>query len=73
MTLEALERAIAYLLSRLKEMGNNFSKCHLLTVGHIALYPHLAAMKGHGIGDNEGLRILGTPVGKAVHQGFLGS
>ena len=72
--LEALERAIAYLLSRLKEIGLqiNFSKCHLLTVGDITLYPHLAAMKGHGIGDNEGLRILGTPVGgKQFTKDFL--
>ena len=29
-------------------------------------------MKGHGIGDNEGLRILGTPVGgKQFTKDFL--
>ena len=63
--LEALERVVTFLLYRLGEIGLkiNFSKCHLLTVGETTLYPHLAAMQVHGISDNEGLRILGTPVG----------
>ena len=63
--LEALERLVAFLLSRLEEIGLkiNFSKCHLLTVGEVTLFPLLATMKVHGIADNDGLRVLGTPVG----------
>jgi len=72
--LEALERLVTFLLSRLEEIGLkiNFSKCHLLTVGEVTLFPLLATMKVHGIADNDGLRVLGTPVGgKQFTEEFL--
>ena len=63
---ENLEGMLAYLEERFRGIGLaiNFGKCHILTsYGSLDSFPLLSRVARHDLSEEDGIRVLGSPVG----------